>query len=83
MQYNTIHKFVRVLDNYDLSKRVCRLCGPKIRYAAELYNFIEKAVSAKAQVDLNREADCEDRTKRALPATVRPEQSHAKILLNE
>ena len=41
--------------NQNLHKRVCRPCGPKIRNAAELYNFIENAVSAKAEKDLNRE----------------------------
>ena len=53
-----------------LIERVCRSCGPKIRNAAELYNFIEKAVSAKAEEDLNREAGSEDQTKRALPMAV-------------
>ena len=28
-----------------LSKRVCRICGRKIRNAAELYNFIKEAVT--------------------------------------
>ena len=40
----------------NLSKRVCRPCSPKFRNTEELYNFIEKAVSAKAE-DLNRGED--------------------------
>ena len=39
-----------------LVERVCRPCGRKIRTATELCNFIEKAVSAKAEEDLNGEA---------------------------
>ena len=54
----------------NLSKRVCGPCGPKIRNAAELSNFIEKAVSAKPEEDFNREADFKDRAKRGLPTTV-------------
>ena len=69
--------------NQNLWKRVCRHSGPQIENAAELYNFIEKAVSAKAEADLKREAGCEDFTKRALLTTVTPEQSHSKILLND
>ena len=63
-----------------LSKQVCRPCSPKIWNAAELYTFIEKAVSAKPEEDLNWEADYEDRAKRALPTTVTPERGHAKKL---
>ena len=48
--------------------------APRLRNAAELYNFIEKAIATKVQEDLNREAGCEDRTKQALPATVTPKQ---------
>ena len=55
--------------NQNLWKRVCRLSGPQIENEAELYNFIEKAVSAKAEADLKREAGCEDFTKRALLTT--------------
>ena len=35
----------RLARNENLSERVCRPCGRKIRNAAELYSFIEKAVS--------------------------------------
>ena len=62
--------------NQNLSERVCRPCGRKIRNAAELYSFVEKALLA--DVDLNGEAGCEDRRKRHLPTTVTPERSHAK-----
>ena len=62
-----------------LSERVCRHCGRKIRNAAELYRFLEKAVSAEADEDLNREAD---RSKRQLPTTVTPERSQAKKQLS-
>ena len=48
--------------------------APRLRNAAELYNFIEKAIATKVQEDLNREAGCEDRTKQALPATVTAKQ---------
>ena len=52
--------------------------GPEIRNAAE------NALSAKAEEDLRREAaGCKDQTKRALPTTVTPERSHAKILHND
>ena len=36
---------LRLTRNENLSERVCRPCGRKIRNAAELYSFIEKAVS--------------------------------------
>ena len=56
------------------------LC-PKIWNTAELFNFIEKAVFAKAGEDLNREADCKERNKQVFPRIVMPE-SAAEILLN-
>ena len=67
----------------NLLQQVSRPCGPKIWNVAKLSNFIEKAVSAKAEEDLNREADCEYQTKQALPMTVMQEQRHAKKLLND
>lgn len=67
--------------NQNLSERVCRPCGRKIRNAAELYSFVEKALLADE--DLNGEAGCEDRSKRQLPTTVTPERSHAKKQLND
>ena len=60
--------------NQNLSNRSAYLMAPRLRNAAELYNFIEKAIATKVQEDLNREAGCEDRTKQALPATVTPKQ---------
>ena len=50
-----------------LLERVCRPCGLKIRNAAQLYSFIEKAVSSTIfEEDLHWEA-VEDRRKRQLP----------------
>ena len=46
-----------------------------------IYNYIVRAVSAKAEEDLNREADCKERNKQVFPRTVMPE-SAAEILLN-
>ena len=34
-----------LIRNENLSERVCRPCGRKIRNTAELHSFIEKAVS--------------------------------------
>ena len=67
--------------NQNLWKRVSRHSGPQIENAAELYNFIEKAVSAKAEA--GKRAAKTDLTKRALLTTVTPEQSNSKILLND
>ena len=36
---------LRLTRNENLSERVCRPCARKIRNAAQLYSFIEKAVS--------------------------------------
>ena len=36
---------LRLTRNENLSERICRPCGHKIRNAAEQYSFIEKAVS--------------------------------------
>ena len=55
-----------------MSERVCRPCGRKIRNGAELYSFIEKAVSnTNVEEDLHYEA-MEDRQ---LLTTIKPERS--------
>ena len=43
-----------------LAQFAYRPCGRKIGNGAELYNFIEKVTSAKAEKHLNREAGFED-----------------------
>ena len=59
----------------NLSERVCRPCGRKIRNTAELHSFIEKGVSnTNVEEDLHCEA-VEDRSKRQLPTTISPERS--------
>ena len=53
----------------NLSERVCRSCGRKIRNAAELHSFIEQPLcSARVDEDLNCK-DSKDRCKRQLPTT--------------
>ena len=66
----------------NLSERVCRSCGCKIRNAAELYSFIEQAVCSTrvTDEDLNCK-DSEDRCKRQLPTTVTPERIDTKKLI--
>ena len=64
--------------NENLSEQVCRSCGRKIRNAAQLYSFIEKAVSNTiVEEDLDWEA-VEDRSKRQLPTTITPQRSDVK-----
>ena len=43
-----------------LSERVCRPCGHKIRNAAELYSFIEKAVSTEEDKDVKQKTALHD-----------------------
>ena len=66
----------------NLSERVCRSCGRKIRNAAELYSFIEQAVCSTriTDEDLNCK-DTEDRCKRQLRTTVTPERIDTKKLI--
>ena len=66
----------------NLSERVCRSCGRKIRNAAELYSFIEQAVCSTRVTNegLNCK-DSEDRYKRQLPTTVTPERIDTKKLI--
>ena len=62
----------------NLSERVCRSCGRKIRNAAELHSFIEQVLCSKrVDEDLNCK-DSEDRCKRQLPNTITPERSNTK-----
>ena len=69
---------LRLTRNENLSERVCRPCGRKIRNAAELYSFIEKAVSnTNVEDDLHWEA-VEDRSKRQPPTTITPERSDVR-----
>ena len=57
------------------SDRVCRPCARKLRNGAQLYSFIEKAVTNTIiEEDLHREA-VEDRSKRQLPTIITPEIS--------
>ena len=61
-----------------MSEQVCRPCGRKIRNAAQLYSFIEKAVSNTiVDEDLHREA-VEDRSKRQLSTAITPERSDVR-----
>ena len=69
--------------NETLSERVCRPCGRKLRNAAELYSFIEKAVSVEADEDANCADVAVDRSKRQLPTTITPERSKGKKQLIE
>ena len=66
----------------NLSERVCRSCGRKIRNAAELYSFIEQAICSTrvADEDLNCK-DSEDQCKRQLPTTLTPERIDTKKLI--
>lgn len=61
-----------VTKNPNLSERVCIPCSRKIRNAAELYRFVEKAISATEDVS------CENRNKRLLPTTITPERIKGK-----
>ena len=63
----------RIIVKPELIETGLQTLCPKIWNTAELFNFIEKAVFAKAGEHLNREAGCKD-----LPTTVTPERSHAK-----
>ena len=64
----------------DLSERVCRPCGRKIRNAVENFSFIKPNL---AYPDLQSVADSSrsspPRQKRLLPTTVTPERSSTKI----
>ena len=61
-----------------MSEQVCRPCGRKIRNAAQLYSFIEKAVSNTiVDEDLHQEA-VEDRSKRQLSTAITPERSDVR-----
>ena len=61
-----------VTKNPNLSERVCIPCSRKIRNAAELYRFVEEAISATEDVN------CENRKKRLLPTTITPERIKGK-----
>ena len=69
---------LRLTRNENLSERVCRPCARKIRNAAQLYSFIEKAVSNTiVDEDLHQEA-VEDRSKRQLSTAITPERSDVR-----
>ena len=69
----------KLVRSKNLSDRVCRPCGNKIRNAFELYNFVKKAVSlsqAKEEIIVaepvsDAESDDDRRIKRQLPSTER------------
>ena len=66
---------LQLTRNENLSEQVCRLCGCKIRNVAELYSFIQKAVSnTNVKEDVHWEA-VEYRNKRQLPTAITPERS--------
>ena len=68
----------RVNQKRNLSQRVCRPCCRKTRNAAQLYSFIERAVSNTiVEEDLHWEA-VEDRSKRELLTTITPERSDVR-----
>ena len=61
-----------VTKNPNLSERVCIPCSCKIRNAAEVYRFVEEAISA------TEDLSCENRNKRPLLPTITPEGIKAK-----
>ena len=61
-----------VTKNPNLSERVCIPCSHKIRNAAELYRFVEEAISATEDVS------CDNRNKSLLPTTITPERIKGK-----
>ena len=61
-----------VTQNPNLSERVCIPFSCKIRNAAELYRFVEEAITATEDVS------SEDRNKRLLPTTNTPERIKGK-----
>ena len=61
-----------VTKNPNLSGRVCIPCSHKIRNAAELYRFVEEAISATEDVS------CENRNKRLLLTTITAERIKGK-----
>ena len=74
--------WVSTNERRNLSERVCRSCGRKIRNAAELYSFIEQAVCSTRVTDENLNCkDSEDRCKRQLRITVTPERIDTKKLI--
>ena len=66
-----------VTKNPNLSERVCKPCSGKIRNAAELYRFVEEAISATEDVS------SENRNKRLLPTTITSERERSKSLKSE
>ena len=64
--------------NENLSEQVCRSCGRKIRNAAQLYSFIEKAVSNTIVDEVLHWEAVEDRSKRQLPTAITPERSDVR-----
>ena len=73
---------LRLTRNENLSERVCRPCARKIRNAAQLYSFIEKAASNTiVEEDFHWEA-VEDRSKRQLPSTITPERNVSNLAVN-
>ena len=73
------------LRSESLSGRVCRICGRKIRDAAELYNFVKEAVtSSNAQEKtVTTPADDAERIKRQLPSTATQDRTLTKKLQQE
>ena len=61
-----------VTKNPNLSELVCIPYSRKIRNAAELYRFVEEAISATEDVS------CKNRNKRLLPTTITPERIKGK-----
>ena len=59
-------------ENPNLSGRVCIPCSHKIRNAAELYRFVEEAISATEDVS------CENRNKRLLLTTIYGRENQGK-----
>ena len=70
---------LRVVECSDLSERVCRPCGRKIRNAVESFCFIKQNL---ADPDLQSVVDSPrsslQRQKRLLPTTITPERSSSK-----
>ena len=73
----------KLAPSESLSERVCRICGRKIRNAAELYNFIKEAVTSTNAQEKTTSVDDAERIKRQLPRTVTPERTLAKKFQQE
>ena len=65
---------LQISNSPDLSDRVCKSCGRKIRTAFQLYTFIKKALSQNLPSDtlslVDQASEDSDRFKRLLPSSI-------------